>query len=145
MSDRISYQELLGNHRLFGVAMVTEPMEKDFDGNTERNGIAFNLDGYAYVSWEDPNDGYRSSMGDLQRVSVNQIRMLVEVAGQFQDGIPVEAKIMPDDNSTWGHNNDVLELYDTRNGKLILQVGTTNTNDYYPSAVMRWIPEDIAQ
>lgn len=137
----VSFESLLGEHRLMGVAMVTRPVSDPEDSG---NGIAFNLDNIAYVCWEDSNDGYRSSMGALMQVPVEDIRMLSQVAGQFGKGIPVLARMMPNDPGTWDGKNDVLEFVDTRNSEVILRVGTENTDDYYPSAIMNWLPERIA-
>lgn len=145
MNQTVTFQSLLGDHMLKGVAMMTEPVTNPapFDDPT-RNGIAFNLDGIAYICWEDPNDGYRSSMGALEVVGVDQIRVLFAVAAQFGKGIPVTMAMMPDEDGPFGTNNDVMEFTDRRNGKVILRVGTTNTSDYYPSSVMNWHPEDVA-
>lgn len=40
--------------------------------------------------------------------------------------------------------DDVLELLDVANGKLILEVGTSNVDDYYPGFVATWTPENMA-
>lgn len=143
MSEQhIDPETLVGPHRLMGVAMVTREVASTSYNDDSGNGIAFNLDGIAYVSWEDPNDGYRSSMGALMRVDVSDIRILMEIAGQFgQLGVPVEASMAPSDDH---QKNDILILKNTRNGQVVLEVGTSNSNDYYPSAVMCWSPENLA-
>ncbi len=40
--------------------------------------------------------------------------------------------------------DDVLCFRDVANGKLILEVGTANTSDYYPYCVFCWMPENMA-
>jgi hypothetical protein len=40
--------------------------------------------------------------------------------------------------------DEVLELIDAANGKVILEVGTSNVDDYYPSFRAGWTPQDMA-
>jgi hypothetical protein len=40
-------------------------------------------------------------------------------------------------------NNDILHLRSAKTGKLILSVGTSNTDDYYPSFVSDFVPETM--
>ena len=37
-----------------------------------------------------------------------------------------------------------LELLDCKTGKTVLEVGTENTDDYYPCFVANWSPENMA-
>lgn len=54
--------------------------------------------------------------------------------------IVVECKY---DDGVRDTTNDLLKVYDVENGKLILEVGTANTNDYYPYYVANWNPENM--
>lgn len=56
--------------------------------------------------------------------------------------IRVLARKKPDDR--YGNVNDTLELIDVVTGKVVLEVGTDNTDDYYPSFVSAFWPEHMA-
>jgi hypothetical protein len=41
----------------------------------------------------------------------------------------------------YGNGDDVLELFDATTGKIVIEVGTENTDDYYPCFVASFHPE----
>lgn len=43
----------------------------------------------------------------------------------------------------YGESSDVLELIDVGTGKTVVEVGTENDNDYYPSFVANFRPENM--
>lgn len=92
----------------------------------------FILDGVAYCGCEDPNDGYRSTMSDLEIVDV-------VVKNTFS---PVEVMVV---HQSGGRNDtdDILELRRASDGALILEIGTSNIDDCYPSFVCNFSPENI--
>ena len=92
-------------------------------------------DGVVYTAVEDPSDGYRSSMEKLF-VSPND-----DVRNVFPP-CRVLARKKPDDR--WGGKNDTLELIDIATGKVVMEVGTDNSDDYYPSFVSAFWPENMA-
>jgi hypothetical protein len=47
------------------------------------------------------------------------------------------------DNDTYSVN-DTIQFIDVVTGKVVLEVGTDNTDDYYPYCVMNWYPENLA-
>jgi len=42
-----------------------------------------------------------------------------------------------------GENADILELKDIETGKIVLEVGTDRSDDYYPSFVAYFMPENM--
>jgi hypothetical protein len=111
--------DLVGPHLLTGC---------DMDSDGDANAIVFVLDGTAHRAQEDPDDGYRSYMGELS-VSEKPVRNVfpaVSVVGRLAEG-----------------NDDVLELIDAATGKTVLEVGTDHSDDYYPSFVGSFTPENM--
>jgi hypothetical protein len=83
---------------------------------------------------EDPNDGYRSAMKEL-RISAEPITNMfpaVDVVAHHRT------------QGKFSGMDDVLELIDVANGKVVLEVGTDNVDDYYPGFVANWIPKNLA-
>lgn len=98
----------------------------------ETNFIAFRLDGVTFLAVEDPDDGYRSYCKEL--VIDNNIEVTI---------IPnteVLCVMMPD---SYYVRNDVLLMIDTKTRSCVLEVGTRDTEDYYPYCVMSWHPENL--
>lgn len=131
MPDRASkgvemeLKDLAGEHVLDAV---------DFDVGTSRHEsceiVRFRLDGETYSAVEDPEDGYRSCLGELltEDVQLKNIFPKIRVVGRYQSDI----------------NNDVLELIDGETGKAVLEIGTRNCDDYYPYFVGDFYPENMA-
>lgn len=99
--------------------------------------IHFQLGPTTYSMYEDPDDGYRSHLGKIevdQHEITNTFAPCVVVCthhtithGQYENGKAV----------------DILEIRCAETGKLIIEVGTDNTDDYYPSCVMSFNPENL--
>jgi hypothetical protein len=128
--------DLAGKHLFDGIDFLNvdaEPYEGA--GYTEDSQVCrFRLDNTVWVAAEDPSDGYRSSMRDL---SVHQGDVMnafpaVEVFGIYRNSRDHYSRC------------DILELYDIATGKLVLEVGTDNTDDYYPSFVASFHPENMS-
>lgn len=107
--------------------------------NPDSNGVALDFGTKTVLIFEDANDGYRSAAatpiiyeGSLYELcdNVNYVRVPVRVepmqAAEYADGA------------------DGIDLWDTRNDRLILRVGTDNVDDYYPTFVLDFRPEMIA-
>lgn len=65
------------------------------------------------------------------------------VGGEISNSFPavrVLARKKPDGD----YVNDVLEFVDVETGKIILEVGTDNTDDYYPCFVGYFSPENMS-
>lgn len=126
-------QDLLGKHMLSGVDMGHESIKNTWGDDFEScQTLNFTLDGVTYSAIEDPSDGYRSSM--------NEIRVTDAPAKNTFAPQEVLGVMRRDDD----YKNDVLDLIDTTTGKVVLSVGTTNTDDYYPSFEAVFAPENMA-
>jgi len=63
-----------------------------------------------------------------------------EVKNMFPE-IEVLGRKTPDDNY---EKNDCIEFIDVKNGKVVLRVGTMNTNGYYPFFEATFTPENMS-
>ena len=128
-------KDLVGKHLLSGVELSTEDIKlyERSDKTEQCNVIKFVLDGITYKAVEDPVDGYRSTCKELIVCNepVNNNFSPQEVVGKMKD------------NDTYS-TNDTIQFIDTYTGKIVLEVGTDNTDDYYPYCVMNWNPENLA-
>jgi hypothetical protein len=130
-------KDLVGLHELTGVELYATPAKEEwYSSEPSCETISFVLDGKTYTAIEDPSDGYRSNMRDI-------------VEGDFQvknTFSPVKVmcsmhEAAPDD---YARENDCLEMMDVVSGKIVLRVGTMNTDDYYPWWVGEWSPQHLA-
>lgn len=120
MSNQVALESLVGKHKLSGV---------DFGQQGEATTIVFILDGKTYMAVEDSDDGYRSSLGTFEVTDT-------VVKNTFE---PQEVTCTYD-----GGSNDTLEIIDAITGKIVLRVGTDNSDDYYPSFVDEFSPQNMA-
>ena len=129
-------KDLVGSHKLTGVDESTESVKLWFwsDELEDCNVINFVLDGVTYTAIEDPNDGYRSSMQELKvsEVVVKNVFEPCDVLGVYRD------------KGKYGDTDDVLDLFDAVTGLLVLSVGTEDVDDYYPSFLAVFKPENMA-
>lgn len=126
---KIELNDLCGMHKLSGVDMC-ETSFTDYCGDTETvSAIRFILDEVTYEAVEDPSDGYRSYMNEL-RTTDEKVRYTFP---------PVDVLCSMSEEE----GDEVLCFRDTGNGKTILEVGTKNTNDYYPFCAFEWTPENM--
>lgn len=99
--------------------------------------IHFQLGPTTYSMYEDPDDGYRSHLG---KIEVDQH----EITNTFAPCVVVctHHTTAP---AHFGNDKsvDILEIRCAETGKLIIEVGTDNTDDYYPSCVMSFNPENL--
>lgn len=96
--------------------------------------LRFRLDGVLYEAQEDPEDNYRSSLQHLIRLDGDHIDNAFtpcRVVGRMRE------------DGKYSVNN-TLELVDVVTGKVVLAVGTDNTDDYYPECVMMFDPSAMA-
>lgn len=113
--------EITGKKILDAVDFSTESIKSWGDSFEDCEVCRFRLDGVAYSAVEDPDDGYRSHMRDLV---VNEISTM---KNEFED-----CEVLCRHRSKGDYTCDVLELVDTTTGMVVLEVGTENTDDYYP-------------
>lgn len=119
--------DLVGPHKLTGVSRQNIANAGHYgDAYAER--ISFTLDGITYTATEDPEDGYRSSMGDIVATegtvlphSFAPVDVVVAHIAKGQPGAFRDAD-----------THDYIEIRRADNDALVLTVGTQNTDDYYP-------------
>jgi len=130
-------KDLCGKSMLDGVDFQNVPLPA-YDGAayTEDSQVCrFRLNGTVFLAIEDPNDGYRSSMRELKtdpRGEIGNVFPAIEVVGVYRDRRGSYSAA------------DILELIDTTTGKVVLEIGTDNSDDYYPSFVANFQPENMA-
>lgn len=129
-------KDLIGRHVLDGVYFSSEsiPAYEGADYTEDSQVCRFRLNGNVFVAVEDPSDGYRSSMRELRslgEIALDNMFPPVEVFGLYR-------------SERNRDQSDILELYDLATGKLVLEIGTDATDDYYPSFVASFHPENMA-
>lgn len=119
-------EDIKGVHSLSGVDYVARG--KIFDGIA----IRFCIDGVTYVARENPDDGYRSYMEEL------------EISGEpCRNTFPAENVFCEKEPESSGESKDILVIENINTRKEILRVGTDYTEDYYPYCVMEYHPENL--
>jgi len=126
-------KDLVGEHELSGVDTTTERVKQYGDYYEDCEVVRFVLDGKTYKATEDPDDGYRSYLKELEVTDE-------KVANSFP---PQKVVGKMKDDSDW-EKNDTIQFIDTTTGKVVLEVGTDNNDDYYPYCVLYWSPENLA-
>ncbi len=122
-------KDLVGEHYLTGVESHVSKVNM-WDEDAEC--LTFILDGVAYTAMEDPEDGYRSCLGDIIEEPDTSI-----VKNRFA---PIRVVAIMSDES----DAEVLQLIEIESGSIILEVGTRNTSDYYPWFVADFFPDRLA-
>lgn len=124
-------KDLVGSHILSGIEMGT--IRRNAYGYFEQcEFIKFTLDGVTYKAVENPDDGYRSYMDELEtedepcKIKLPNIEVCCHMMGDCLY-----------------EKNDVLVFVDSKSGKEILKIGTQNTNDYYPYCILEYTPENM--
>jgi len=133
----VELKDLIGLATLDAVDFETMqfPRYEGDDDLEDCNVCRFRLNGTVYVVIEDPSDGYRSSMRDI-KVAPPRTRM--------KNVFPkVRVLCRQKDRSDYS-SSDLLELIDVVTAKVVLEVGTDNSDDYYPSFVAHFAPENMA-
>jgi len=127
-------KELIGLKKLSGVSNENIRLDQRWedDENFDASSISFILNGTTYTATEDHNDGYRSAMGELS-IDKYQCKNIFE---------PIDVLCIYKSTSGSYNNCDILQMYGM-NGELLLEVGTDNDDDYYPSFVSYFKPENI--
>lgn len=129
--------KLPGKWKIRGVCTtVNHPFDRD------ANGVAVELSKkdkvYTVFFFEDPSDGYRSSMA-VPIILENQMydfggnpnmTWLAERDIQIKPRLPA-------------HNTDGFEFIDLQTKAKFLEIGTDHTDDYYPCFVMDYTPEKL--
>lgn len=127
----VAFSDLVGEHVLTGVSSVEVRVEGDV-----ADSITFVLDGVAYTAQEDPSDGYRSYLGALYIGG--------ECANTFPPVRVLAREVGRRENDYGSREVELLELVDAVTGEIVLEVGTDNSDDYYPSFVASFRPQHMA-
>lgn len=133
MDNSIDMESLVGKHLLSGVDEENRKVEMWGDLE-DCQCINFVLDGVTYTAIEDPSDGYRSS---LEGILVSDEKVTNNFA-------PVEVEVSYRTKNSYMDDCEILDFIDTKNGKQIMEIGTDNTDDYYPSFVANFTPENMS-
>jgi len=126
-------KDLVGEHELSGVDTTTERVKKYGYYHEDCEVVRFVIDGKTYKAIEDPDDGYRSYLMELEVTDEKVINSFPpqKVIGKMKD------------DSDW-EKNDTIQFIDATTKKVVLEVGTDNTDAYYPYCVLHWSPENLA-
>jgi hypothetical protein len=130
----VELKDLVGEHVLDAVDFSNEQVRTWGDNFEDAQVIRFRLDGICYIATEDPDDGYRSSMQDI---------VIAEVASMANTFPPVRVVCRHRTEGRYSNEDDILEFIDMETGKVVLEVGTDNSDDYYPSFVACFKPENM--
>ena len=125
----MTLKDLVGRHILSGVEFGRVSSERIFWVDVA-NCIKFILDGVTYVAIEDPDDGYRSYMGE--------IKVSDEPCSTPLPDIPVVCRMSDDPRKT------LLIFTDANNGEDIMLLGTSYVDDWYPCCIMQYFPEKMS-
>jgi len=124
----VELETLLGYHVLSGCD--TDGVIKGHTRFDDANVVDFVLDGRVFSAIEDPEDGYRSSLD----------KILVDRVTSVKNKFPPCHVIGTRRQDREYEKNDVIDFIDILTGKIVLSVGTENTNDYYPCFVGTFDP-----
>ena len=124
MAFDVQLEWLVGPHELSGVDHETRKNPYGYGyGDEEANGLRFVLDGVTFLAMEDPEDGYRSTLGGLAIVSdppVTNVFAPVKVTGRMR---------APSNEPYHDSSDEVIEFV-VASGDVVLAVGTDNADDY---------------
>lgn len=136
-------KKLCGKRLLkFVIPDAHNPFDRDAEG------IAFGIDDFVVAFFCDPSDGYRSSclapwFSQDDNYMGARTHLYSNDGTQRVVGIPVVIK----DTSGRDHRAygewDGISIIDARTKLVIANVGTDNTDDYYPSFTAEWMPDGI--
>lgn len=128
MGKNLPFKFFEGLHVLSGVDLFDVTI-----GGEIANMVLFEMDGQSYLAAEDPSDGYRSSLKYIEksRKKVKNRFKPVKVTGVVE----------------FTEQHDLISFfrYKTRSKALVLQIGTANCDDYYPSFVGHFDPKALGR
>lgn len=125
-----------GTHLFSGVAEVNVqvgwPEDEEY-----ADGIVMTIDGHDWLVYADPDDGYRS-YGCLMmcdgKYKVPQFpAQLVHIKNYHEEG---------EDDGGWPIDYDKMVMTG-RNGRLILEIGTDHSDQWYPHAIFYYNPANL--
>lgn len=137
----VSFSSLIGHHVLDAVDENSEHIKNEYgSGYEDCRVIRFRLDGVVYAAIEDPDDGYRSS---LDRIVILEEPM-TNVFTPIDVIVYIKTKTIDEKSGEEDGDVSILEIVDRKNHKTVLEVGTDNTDDYYPYFVGVFSPHNMS-
>ena len=134
-NQRIILDELVGPHLLSRVEPGVEHRQLGPQAWEDANTLAFILGEVAYIAIENPDDGYRSTLSQIQLAPAD----VVGVGFRFPPVKVTAVRRVPDSYIQC----DIIDFIDDVTGEVVLSVGTDNTVDYYPMCVLNWNPKGL--
>lgn len=131
----VNFEDLVGEHMLSGVDITTESTNDYYD-NVDATVVRFILDGITYKATENPSDGYRSYCSEI-------VICDDKVSNTFPEHKVIGKMNTGDNSGNYGGENHIIEFYDAETKGVVLEIGTSNSDDYYPCAVIHWTPENL--
>lgn len=135
MSEELTSERFLGRHVLTGVDVTQQTIPNGYNAGDNHEVVWFELDGVVWRFEEDLDDGYRSRhedpVEDPEHIMANKFPA-IEVEG-----------VHDAEGYEYGYSADLLAL----NGAAgpILQFGTYDIDDYYPSYCCVFDPEVLTR
>lgn len=132
----MTLDDLVGIHIVDGVgeyiAKSTAPYKED------SRVFLLRVDGRVHVFREDADDGYRSMLGSID--------VLEDDNGDVGRVVPIEPRscrfVKRAQRQDCVGVDDVLAVSDCATGAVMLEIGTEDTDDYYPSFISHWTPPE---
>ena len=117
--------DLIGLHTLSGFDTSIPDKENLEDG------VCFVLDDKKYQIYTDPDDGWRSYLSELFEEDI-----------ECRNMIPPELVLIVEKEKE-NKNYDGILIYSS-NSKVIADISTDNSDDWYPCARCEWYPENLS-
>lgn len=138
MSD--VWGKLHGEHILNAIRMdVRHPFDPD------AGGCALALGDLTIFVFEEPNDGYRSAAIEPFIIKQPFYTFTSHASSSSTDRLHIPVLVQKLTPSSASAGAEGIEAIDQRNGKLIIRLGTDNSDDYYPIFICEWTPQNIAE
>ncbi len=135
--EYVELESLVGLHVLDGRGEFVGAREGEWHDQSPRV-FVLRLDGVLYWFQENPSDGYRSSLSHVRICEATDLP-----PGSFATFPPmlvsVRLQTQPEPDSYRKRDHRLYGVSEAT-GRIVFEVGTTNTDDYYPNFVARWEP-----
>jgi hypothetical protein len=133
---KIEFSKLIGLHKLSAVESAYKRIKSEIrESFIEVNTFSFTLDNNTYTAYEDDSDEYRSAM---EKLTVSKRKIKNSFA-------PVDVFVGYSYDKFSGPDKELLQFYAVKNGLVILEVGTDNSDSYYPRFVGSWRPDRLKE
>ena len=128
--------ELIGLHRLQGIEQLFNYEIYDYPGEIYKttNAILVRIDNVNYLFIEDPSDGYRSYLKDVE---------ITDTMPRYK--LPsIFVHIIEADRNMYNDNDFIgIDIIDVITNGSILIIGTSHSTDYYPTCILEYHPENL--